>query len=154
MSTVASQITSLTIVYLTVYLGVDQRKHQISVSLALCGKFTGDRWIPRAKGQQCGKCFHLMASPWFTKSHECRVNQPIFSPEKLVWSCTCFTNHYLNYSDVIMRAMASQITGIAIVCSAVCPAADQRKHLKLRFTGLCVSGGSTYDWWVPRSNGQ
>ena len=23
----------------------------------LCGKFTGDRWIPRTKGQQRGKCF-------------------------------------------------------------------------------------------------
>ena len=28
----------------------------------MCGEFTGDRWIPHAKGQQCGKCFHLMTS--------------------------------------------------------------------------------------------
>ena len=34
MSTMASHITSLTIVYLTVYSGVDQRKHQSSTSLA------------------------------------------------------------------------------------------------------------------------
>ena len=34
MGTMASQITSLTIVYLTVYLGADQRKHQSSASLA------------------------------------------------------------------------------------------------------------------------
>ena len=34
MSTIASQITSLTIVYLTVYSGADQRKHQSSASLA------------------------------------------------------------------------------------------------------------------------
>ena len=34
MSAMASQITSLTIVYSTVYLGADQRKHQISASLA------------------------------------------------------------------------------------------------------------------------
>ena len=34
MATIASQITSLTIVYWTVYSGVDQRKHQSSVSLA------------------------------------------------------------------------------------------------------------------------
>ena len=32
--TMASQITSLTIVYSTVYLGADQRKHQSSASLA------------------------------------------------------------------------------------------------------------------------
>ena len=34
MTTVGSQITSLTIVYLTVYSGADQRKHQSSASLA------------------------------------------------------------------------------------------------------------------------
>ena len=34
MSTMASQITNLTIVYSTVYSGADQRKHQSSVSLA------------------------------------------------------------------------------------------------------------------------
>ena len=33
MATIASQITSLTIVYATVYTGPDQRKHQSSVSL-------------------------------------------------------------------------------------------------------------------------
>ena len=34
MSTMASQITSLTIVYLSFYLGSDQRKHQSPASLA------------------------------------------------------------------------------------------------------------------------
>ena len=34
MGAMASQITSLTIVYLAVYLGADQRKHQSSASLA------------------------------------------------------------------------------------------------------------------------
>ena len=32
-----------------------------------------------------------------------------------------------HYSDVIMSAMASQISGVSIVCSAVCSGADQRK---------------------------
>ena len=41
MSTMASQITSLTIVYSTVYSGANQRKHQRSVSLAFV------RWIHR-----------------------------------------------------------------------------------------------------------
>ena len=36
MDTMASQITSLTIVYLTVHSGADQRKHQSSASLAFC----------------------------------------------------------------------------------------------------------------------
>ena len=34
MDTMASQITSLTIVYSSVYSGADQRKHRISASLA------------------------------------------------------------------------------------------------------------------------
>ena len=34
----------------------------------------------------------------------------------------------LHYGDVIMSAMASQITGVAIVYSTVCSGADQRKH--------------------------
>ena len=33
-----------------------------------------------------------------------------------------------HYSDVIMSAMASQITDVSIVCSTVCSDADQRKH--------------------------
>ena len=37
MRAIASQITSLTIVYSTVYSGADQRKHQSSASLAFVG---------------------------------------------------------------------------------------------------------------------
>ena len=37
-------------------------------------------------------------------------------------------NNALHYSDVIMSAMASQITGVAIVYSNVCSGADKRKH--------------------------
>ena len=65
MTEMASQITSLTIVYLIVYSGTDQIKHQSSaVTGLLCGEFTGDRWIPHTKGQLRGKCFHLMTSSW------------------------------------------------------------------------------------------
>ena len=52
MGMMASQITSLTIVYSTVYSGTDERKHQSSMSLAFVqGEFTGDWWIPRTNGQ-------------------------------------------------------------------------------------------------------
>ena len=33
-----------------------------------------------------------------------------------------------HYSDVIMSMMASQISGVSIVCSIVRSGADQRKH--------------------------
>ena len=64
MTTVASQITSLTVVYSTVYSEADQRKHQSSASLAFVRGIHRDRWIPRTKGQLRGKCFHLMTSSW------------------------------------------------------------------------------------------
>ena len=34
----------------------------------------------------------------------------------------------VHYSDLIMSAMGSQITGVSIVCSIVCLSSDQRKH--------------------------
>ena len=34
----------------------------------------------------------------------------------------------IHYSGAIMGAMASQITGVSIVCAIVCSDADQRKH--------------------------
>ena len=43
-----------------------------------------------------------------------------------------------HYNDVIMGAMVSQITSVSIVYSTVYSGADQRKHINLRVTGLCV----------------
>ena len=60
----ASQITSLTVINSTVYSDADQRKHQISASLAFVWGIHRDRWIPRTKSQLRGKCFHLMMSSW------------------------------------------------------------------------------------------
>ena len=56
MTTMASQITSLTVVYLTVYSDADQRKHQSSVSLAFVRGIHPDRWIPH-KGPVTRKVF-------------------------------------------------------------------------------------------------
>ena len=62
MTRMASQITSLMVVYSTVYSDADQRKHQSPASLAFVWGIHRDRWIPRTKGQLRGKCFHLMTS--------------------------------------------------------------------------------------------
>ena len=64
MTTMASQITSLTVVYSTFYSDADQRKHQSSASLAFVWGIHRGRWIRRTKGQLRGKCFHLMTSSW------------------------------------------------------------------------------------------
>ena len=45
MTTMASQITSLTVVYSTVYSDADQRKHQSSASLAFVWGIHRDRWM-------------------------------------------------------------------------------------------------------------
>ena len=68
MGAIASQITSITVVYSAVYSDADQRKHQSSASLAFVWGIHRDRWIPRTKGQLRGKCFHLMTSSrhWIT----------------------------------------------------------------------------------------
>ena len=51
-----------------------------------------------------------------------------------------------HYGDVIMSAMASQITGVPIVCLNVCSGTDQRNKHQSR-------GESTNDrwihWWIP-----
>ena len=64
MSPIASQITSLTAVYSTVYSDADQRKHQSSASRAFVWGIHRDRWIPRTQGQLRGKCFHFVTSSW------------------------------------------------------------------------------------------
>ena len=74
MTTMASQITSLTVVYSTVYSDADQRKHQSSASLAFVWGIHRDRWIPRTKGQLRGKCFHFMTSSWWAYFLVCSVN--------------------------------------------------------------------------------
>ena len=52
MSVMASGITGVAMVCLTVCLGADQRKYQSPVSLAFVwGESTGDQWIPLTKGQ-------------------------------------------------------------------------------------------------------
>ena len=46
------------------------------------------------------------------------------------------TSMKFHYSDVIMSAMASHITGVTIAYSTVCSDADKNPS-KLRVTGLC-----------------
>ena len=62
MGVIASQITSFTIVYSTVYSDADQRKHQSSASLAFVrGIHRGPVNSPH-KWPVTRKCFHLMTS--------------------------------------------------------------------------------------------
>ena len=62
MSVMAYQITGVSIVYSIVCSGADQSKHQSYASQAFARGI--DRWPVNSshKGQQRGKCFHLMTS--------------------------------------------------------------------------------------------
>ena len=91
MTTMASQITNLMVVYSTVYSDADQRKHQNSASLAFV-------WgIHRTIGQLRGNFFHLMTS-------SCNP----------IWSCAIVKWSILAYFRLISLA-ASVATLIASV---------------------------------------
>ena len=57
MTTMASQITSLTIAYPTVFQAQVKENIEAPRHWHMCGEFTGDRWSPRTKGQWRGKKF-------------------------------------------------------------------------------------------------
>ena len=73
MDAIASQITSLIIVYSIVYSDADQRKHHSFASLAVVW------WIHRGpvnsphKWPGTRKCFHLMTSSWVKQTAECVI---------------------------------------------------------------------------------
>ena len=64
----------------------------------------------------------------FWRARETLVKQPVpyINWSKAAHYCACRCIAY--YSDVIMSTMASQITGVCIICSTVCLGAEQRKH--------------------------
>ena len=51
MCVMASQMTKLTIIYLTVYSGGEQRNIKAPRHRPLCGELIGHQWIPRINGQ-------------------------------------------------------------------------------------------------------
>ena len=87
MSAIAAQITSL----ITQAFIQAQIKGNIKAPRhwPLWGEFTGDRWIPRTKGQLRGKCFHLMTSSWLTPTH---VADTKYKP--LTWHIPCGETHH------------------------------------------------------------
>ena len=74
------------------------------------------------------------------------TRQPLLGYYPGTLSC----NHY---SDVIMSAMVSQITGVSIVYTAACSSADQRKRQTIHVTGLCEGNSAvTTEFPAPRAS--
>ena len=74
MGAIASQISSLMIVYSTVYPDADQRKQQSFASLAFVRGIHRGPVNSRTNGQLRGKCFHLMTSSCITITAHTHTN--------------------------------------------------------------------------------
>ena len=86
----ASQFTGVSIVYSTVCLGADKRKHQSSASLAFVRKI--HRWPVNSphKDQLRRKCFHLMTSWWYIEVMEVtKIHFSSLGPGKLPAPAWC-----------------------------------------------------------------
>ena len=151
MGAMASQITSLTIVYSTVYSDADERKHQSSASLAFV------RGIHRApvnsshKWPATRKTFPfddvIMAASLTPLSLGSVVRNLNCVADTLVPKCArLLTGLVLHYNDIIMTAMVSQITGVSVVCSTVCSGTAERKH---QISASLALEESTINWWFP-----
>ena len=143
-----TQITSLMIVYSSVYSGADQTKHQNSASLGFVWGIHRDRWIPRTNGQLRGKCFHLITSSWIVSvpvyitwihkncknititkrrtTHRCAyfMGCTLYRANTLRWRHNgrdCFSNHQPH--DCLLNRLFRH---------------RSKKISKLRVTGLCA----------------
>ena len=103
-----------------------ETKHQIKINLAMIAATPTQPWsIALTITLQCVKL----------------TAKSITHAKHLVMTCQWAVDDLFNfthYSDVIMGSMASQITSITIVYSAVYSGADIKKTSKLRVTGLCA----------------
>ena len=98
MSAIASQITSLAIVYSTVYSDVDQRKHQSSASLAFVRGIHRHRWIPP---QRASNAENL--SIWWR--HHVIDNESVYllsSVTRNPWKRTWSVARFRKFSSAIM----------------------------------------------------
>ena len=118
-SAMASQITSISIVYLTVCSVEYQSKHQSSSSLAFVGDVTGHRWIPRTmKGQLRGKFFHLMTSTCYP-SLSIRGLQYRAWAYGLIASETDLTNIFFCDPTVNISILNSIISNISCIVAEI-----------------------------------
>ena len=129
MGVMASQITSLTIVYSTVYSGADQRKHQSSVTGLCVG------WIP-------WRCFHLMTSSWHKSIVWVIIGWRRVFSEWRRSSCPSMGLHYNSARLLIFScdqaALRTLISVRPSVCLSVCHSFWQCSchRIILKFSGV------------------
>ena len=107
MTTMASQITSLMVVYSVVYSGADQRKHQSSASQALCGEFTGTGELPAQKASNAEN-----VSIWWRQHVCCTFSyQPFFKAIDVDLEYSLFTQTALQQWMSMIENCASDNSG-------------------------------------------
>ena len=104
-----------------------------------CSNFSGSLWC-----QRITKIIKLSLYIWLIIQIVSRLKKGNF----LLIKCVC----RFHYTDVIMSTMASQITGILIVCSTVCSGADQRNIRAVHHWPLWEE--YTIDRLIPLTEGQ
>ena len=147
MTTMASQITSLTVVYSIIYSDADQRKHQNSASLAFVWGIHRDRWIPHTKGQLRGKCFHLMTS-------SCYIGLAALWPEVFaIWLVAYIIKmSHPSCSEVIaIKFCTWHDSCIVVACAKFCSDMIPYNGVTLKpiFHQIWITMGKFFVKWVP-----
>ena len=133
MGAIASQITSLTIVYSTFYSDADHRKHRSSASLAFVREIHRGPVNFHTNGQWRGKCFHLMKS-----------------------SCQHTTNHKLGIEDILYKhktffftlANSTSWKWCSCIFCIICVRVDNGSNAKIMITWLIrIAWTSLYAVW-------
>ena len=132
MGAIASQITSLTIVYSTVYSDADQRKHQSSASLASVRGIHRGPVNPRTNGQLRGKC-----SIWW-RHHETIGNKCPWN-----WNQNTTFSIPLNGPEIVIREMA------ALLFPSQC--VNKILHCYTTFMSVFAWENNTYVYNSPHS---
>ena len=137
MGTIASQITSLTIVYSIVYSDADQRIHQSSASLAFRGIHRRPVNSPH-KWPVTRKSFHSMTSSWIIR----RYHNPLKNAKKTTAkeNTTNRCAHFIWYA-VLVTLTSHERHGVLNHChidSIACSCSQLNKTSK-----LCI----TNPWW-------
>ena len=129
MSTTASQITSLTVVYSIVHSGADQRKHQAPRHWPLCGEFTETGEVPAQRASNAEN-----VSIWW-RHHDDDGSSPIQA--QLQYFIKCLHGYvraqwvkYLNIAGKVSRSHADSVS-LSFICDDIKlePAFTKRTHM-------------------------
>ena len=99
------------------------------------------------KGFSCGLWLVAVAVQAGPSPQNVRYSNSNGEHQSRGYQWVIYRRSLINYSDIIMDPMVSQITGVSVVCSIVCSGGDQRIHQSSASKVLVRTG----DWWPVNS---